>query len=98
MPMSQSVSSRQYVRVEAVRIESDPTVTIVEFAFVAAGTTPVDADYHAGTWATIAGRYYAQIVVGPGALVLAVGRYHVWVRVTSAPEKPALFVDILTIT
>ena len=71
----------------------NPTADVVEMAFPAVTVDPVGGDWKASTWETDATatptRYYARCLVGTGGtVVLAVGLYDVWVRVTDSPEIP----------
>lgn len=70
----------------------DPTGDTVEVAFKAPGVDPTGPDWHAASWETSGTNYYARLLVGPGAggLVLAVGTYHMWVRITDNPETPVV--------
>lgn len=69
----------------------NPTADVVEVAFMAPGVDPAGPDWHAASWETAATSYYARLLVGPvGGLVLAVGTYHMWIRITDAPEVPVL--------
>lgn len=76
----------------------------MEFAFMDDVTSaePGGGDWNAGEWETDSGPpivYYARILIGPGGgLVLADGKYDVWIRITSAPELPVRHVGRLTIT
>lgn len=67
----------------------------VEMAVIPYGADPVSADWHAAAWDGI----NAKILVGPGsALELAEAIYGVWVRITTAEEKPVLYSGIVRIT
>ena len=70
----------------------DPTADLVEIAFKPPGVDPTGPDWHAASWETAgATTFYARLLVGPvGGLVLAVGTYRMWVRVTDSPEVPVL--------
>ncbi len=69
----------------------NPTGDTVEVAFKLPGVDPTGPDWHAATWETVGTAYYARLLVGPvGGLVLPVGTYHMWIRVTDAPEVPVL--------
>ena len=68
----------------------------VQIAFVAPGVKPATADWHPASWLASG---VAGILVGPsGGLVLAVGTYAGWVKVTDSPEVPAIQADLLEIT
>lgn len=60
----------------------------VEIAFKAPGTSPGPGDWHTGAWDTSCGDCspLAEILVGGSGVVLTVGTYVPWVRVTVAPE------------
>jgi hypothetical protein len=67
----------------------DLTTFVVEMAFKLPGVQPAGADWHVAAWDTSCGdcRPIAQILVGaPAGVVLAVGTYVPWVRVTAPPE------------
>lgn len=69
----------------------NPTADLVEVAFKAPGVDPTGPDWHAATWETAGTSYYARLLVGPvGGLVLAVGTYRMWIRITDSPEVPVL--------
>ncbi len=91
--MSQRISalSKEYVKVQVSATESgaaiDPTPDVVAMAIVTG--TPVSGDFHTATWETAGTKYYARLLVGPGAaLTLTPGTYGVWVKVTDSPEVP----------
>ena len=67
---------------------ADLTSATVEIAFVTPGTKPGPGDWHTGAWDTSCGDCspLAEILVGGSGVVLAVGTYQPWVRVTIAPE------------
>lgn len=95
--MSVSVSDLSTVFVKSRIVASkngaayDPTLDLVEVAFKAPGVDPAGPDWHAASWETASAAYYARLLVGPaGGLVLAVGTYKMWIRVTDAPEVPVL--------
>lgn len=80
----------------ATDLPIDPSADVVEFAFVALGAKPASGDWKRATWLAVR---RAGLLVGPtGGLVLPVGSYAWWVRVTDNPEQPAEFVDELRIT
>jgi hypothetical protein len=69
----------------------NPTGDVVEVAFKLPGVDPAGPDWHAASWETAGTAYYARLLVGPaGGLVLAVGTYRMWIRITDAPEVPVL--------
>jgi hypothetical protein len=69
----------------------NPTGDVVEVAFKTPGVDPAGPDWHAASWETAGTAYYARLLVGPvGGLVLAVGTYRMWIRITDAPEVPVL--------
>jgi hypothetical protein len=70
----------------------DPTGDVVEVAFKTPGVDPAGPDWHAASWeAASSSVFYARLLVGPvGGLVLTVGTYKMWIRITDAPEVPVL--------
>lgn len=69
----------------------NPTADLVEVAFKTPGVDPAGPDWHAASWETAGTAYYARLLVGPvGGLVLAVGTYRMWIRITDSPEVPVL--------
>lgn len=69
----------------------NPTGDVVEVAFKLPGVDPAGPDWHAASWETAGTAYYARLLVGPvGGLVLAVGTYIMWIRITDSPEVPVL--------
>lgn len=107
--LTQSVLSTQYVQVQIRATKNgaafNPATDVVALAFVpftrASPQPPVSADWHTGSWESDPdGTYWAQILVGPanGGLVLAVGSYRIYVRVTDSPEVPVLPAGTLQIT
>lgn len=69
----------------------NPTGDTVEVAFKLPGVDPTGPDWHAASWESAGSAYYARLLVGPaGGLVLTVGSYRMWVRITDAPEVPVL--------
>lgn len=80
----------------------NPTGDPVAFAFMPnpADANPGSGDWHTGSWVTSgSGTYLAQVLVGPanGGVVLAVGLYNVWIRITDSPEVPIQQIDLLQI-
>lgn len=71
-------------------------------AFTAPDVDPSPGDWKGANWetdaTTIPPTYSARCLVGPGAVVLTVGSWDVWVKVTDAPESPARRVGNLQIT
>jgi hypothetical protein len=96
-----SALSKEWVKVPVQVTESgvgrDPTGDTVQMAFVAHGVNPGSSDWKAAAWETADGIYLARCLVGPAAVVLAVGTYAVWVKVTDNPEVPVLRVGSLTV-
>jgi hypothetical protein len=95
--MSVSISDLSTVFVKAQVIATkngatyNPTGDVVEVAFKLPGVDPAAPDWHAGSWETAGTTYFARLLVGPaGGLVLAVGTYKMWIRITDAPEIPVL--------
>lgn len=102
LPATISAQSKERVRVP-VRARNagaavDPTGTPPELAFMATTNRPGVGDWEAGTWDTDSGRYMAQCLIGAGALVLAAGRYAVWIRVTLGDEVVVRHAGALVVT
>jgi hypothetical protein len=93
-----SSASKQYVTVpvEEEITDGDPTGDVVSLSFPNVGSEPTA--FVSGSWLTVAGIYYAQALVGPGATVLAVGFYDIYVKVTDSPEIPVIRAGLLEIT
>lgn len=88
-------SSLQYVKfpitAEVAGADYDPTVDVVELAFVRVGTQPGSGDWVTGSWEVILTIPYARALIGPGGVkTLAGGFYDVYVRVTDNPERPVI--------
>lgn len=77
----------------------DPTVDPVAVAFLPNRVTPASDDWHTATWQTFGGAHYAVCLVGPanGGVVLAVGTWTVWVKVSDNPEVPVMQAGYLNI-
>lgn len=77
---------------------ANPTGDTVQIAVAPNYSNPTT--WVAATWSTVAGVYYATVLIGPGSAIgtLAAGLYQVWVKVTDNPEIPVLkSPDTLTI-
>lgn len=104
MALTISHLSKEYVRVPVRATEAgapvDPTADTVTMAFAAAGVQP--SSWNTASWETdptaTPARYFARCLVGPGAVVLAAGRYVVWLKITDNPEAPVLAAGDLTVT
>lgn len=88
-----SALSLERVKVEVAAtvngVAYNPTVDTVVMAFKRPKDTPDTADWKTASWETIAGKYYARALVGPGGVIeLTAGRWDVWVKVTDNPEVP----------
>jgi hypothetical protein len=72
----------------AVTATANPTGDTVQMAVALNYTNPVT--WVAATWVTVAGVYYATVLIGPGSTLgaLAPGIYSVWVKITDNPEIP----------
>ncbi len=93
-----SAVSKQYIRVP-VTAEADPTGDAISWAIIDQGQEPAPSDFVAGNWQTLAGTYYARVLVGPGSsLVLARGYYEMFVQITDNPEIPVLRAGVLEVT
>lgn len=105
MPVAFSSLSLEYVRVpvaaEDQGVAVDPTSNVVEFAFETFADDTEPSSFTAGDWETDPGPpaiYYARILIGPaGTIVLADGKYHIWIKITASPEIPVRRVGVLTI-
>lgn len=107
--LSQPKISTQYVQVQVIATTPsgdpyDPSGDLVQVAFVAESypaTEPGPSDWLTAAWVTGPGStHWATILVGPanGGVVLAVGSWIVWVRVTDNPAVPAEPGPLLSIT
>jgi hypothetical protein len=80
--------------------EYNPTGDPVSMAFTTGWANPTE--WTTGSWDTgeYGVTYLAQCLVGPGTggLVLAVGTYSIWIKVTDNPEVPVMQPGSLTIT
>ena len=103
----QSSLSLQYIRVPVSATLNgavyDPTLSTVQLAFPVQGVAPVSGDLKAASWETDVTTsppvHYARCLVGPGgAIVLTVGRYDVWVKITDSPEQVYTKVGVLVVT
>jgi hypothetical protein len=84
--------SREYVYVPVAGAAGTEPVDI---AFVGFGAEPGEPDWQTAEWSSGS----ARVLVGPDSdVVLADGLYEVWVRVTAAPELPAVKSGLLRIT
>lgn len=102
-----SVLTTEYIRVRVEAEDSgvpvDPTSNPPEFALLDFDTDPdpVGGDWSNGTWETVVSgsetQYYARIIVGTGGIVLVVGKYNVWLKVTHSPEIPVRKVGALDV-
>jgi hypothetical protein len=103
--LSQSSLSTNYIQVQIAPVspaDYDPTSDTVQFAFTLETypeTSPVT--WHTGSWVTFPGPvYWAQCLVGPAnsGVVLALGLWQVWVKVTDDPEVPVIQQVYLQVT
>lgn len=77
---------------------ANPTSDTVQMAVAPNYSNPTT--WVTASWVTVAGVYYATVLIGPGSAIgtLATGLYQVWVKVTDNPEIPVLrATDTLTI-
>jgi hypothetical protein len=86
-----SVLSKEYIKARVRARENgseiNPTSYTVDLSCPAVGVNPTA--WTSGTWEVEDGTYWARILIGPGsALVLTVGTYDVWVRITAPQEVP----------
>lgn len=104
MSTRQSIASLELLFTTPISIDgADPSEDPIEFAFIAPGATPVDADWYDGSWRTTGGVWLGQVLIGgelvedppEDAVILDPGKYVVWVRVTDNPEIPARPIDVI---
>jgi len=86
----------------------DPTSDIVQIAITPETYPPTDPTlgiWATGSWQAFPGivpgpTYWAVALIGPanGGIALAIGSYHVWVKVIDSPEVPVFLHSILEIT
>lgn len=92
--MNISSQGKIYFQCPVVNRTTDPTGDVVAIAFLEPGATPVTGtSWNSGSWASssTAPTYLAQVLVGLSpAVVLALGSYDAWVRITDSPEAPVL--------
>lgn len=92
-----SVLSVEYVRARVRAKEAgaivNPTSDAVSLAFMAAGVNPTGGDWHAATWETTPTSYYARCLIGPGNVIVGLGTWDVWVKITDSPEVPVIRLD-----
>jgi len=103
-PVILSILATDYVQVPAAAYVDgapvNPTSDLIEMAFTTVGARPGSGDWHTGSWDTApGGTYLAQCLVGPGTggVVLGLGIYSWWVRVTDNPTIPVAEVGQLQI-
>ncbi len=97
MKKRQSSLSKEFVEAY-VFSDTDPTGLAVSFAFPVTDGAPsstVSGQWDPTGW--VDGRAIAQCLVGPGANVLAVGNYDVYVKWTDSPEVPLILTGQLEI-
>ena len=71
----------------------NPTQDAIQFAFMPLGRPPAASDWVNGAWVTVNGppvQYVAECMVGPAnnAVLLGLGMYVVWIKITDAPSVP----------
>jgi hypothetical protein len=92
--------STQYVVSNLSQLFPNTTITTetpVAFAFVLGSALPLTEDWVDGTVTVSSSQFLGQVLVGPEGLVLAVGYYRLWIRLTDSPQiivKPAGFTSI----
>jgi hypothetical protein len=82
----------------AITATANPTGDTVQMAVALNYTNPTT--WVSATWVTVAGVYYATVLIGPGSAIgtLPKGIYSVWVKITDNPEIPVLqAADTITI-
>lgn len=95
-----------YVPVSATKLGAtyNPTGDTVQFAFMPTPTqVPQTSDWQTGAWDTVSTDviypYRAKCLVGPGGtIVLTVGIYVIYIKITDNPEIPVLYAGQLEIT
>lgn len=99
-----AAASTEYVAVNVTALNTqgslpvNPTGDNVYFAFMQQGT-PQNSDFHNAGWALGGPPYIAQILVGPAnGVVLAQGKYTIWLKIVDNPEVPVIDVGTLYIT
>ena len=101
--LSVSSLSTVYIQVPVAAtfagVAHDPTGDPIQMAFMTGTTKPSLSDWKTGSWDTAPGPVYlAQVLIGPGSsIVLGVGVYTVWLKITDSPEIPVDNVGYLTI-
>jgi hypothetical protein len=96
--------SKEFVKVPVAAtlngVGYDPSGDVVSLAFVVrGGPDPAGGDWVSGSWEPDgSGGWLARTLVGPGAKVLPVGTYEVWVKVADNPEVPVRSVGVLQVT
>lgn len=105
-----SAASLEHVLVPIAAVSSgaalDPTGLTVSMAFLDGAPdteSPVSGDWKTASWETNTvpdpDQYLARCIVGPaGAITLAAGTWHVWVKVTGSPETPVLYAGRIRVT
>jgi hypothetical protein len=100
--LTRSATSRDYIRVPTVAWElgdtSDPTFFQVEFALPVQGQQP--STWVTGDWEAnhVKKQYWARVLAGPlTSFALPVGRYDIYVRVSTVSEKPQEKVGVLVL-
>lgn len=101
--ITMSALSTQYIQVPVDTTSDgfpyDPTADPVSMAFTVSGN-PSDADWHTALWHDLPPTgYVVRCLVGPanGGVVLPVGLYGMWVRITDSPEVPVENAGLLNI-
>lgn len=89
-------TSLEYVTVQ-VEAEVELGAQDVEMAFIRdADVLPSELDWWSASWGDRPGT--VEILVGPGSSVdLTPGRWYVYVRIDSPPEKPVIFAGVFTV-
>jgi hypothetical protein len=96
--------STEYLRADITAITAgnnlpvDPTGDAIYFAFTAVGAEPLSGDWHTAGWESSGPPYVARILLGPGGLALAQGKYAIWFKIVDLPETPVIPLGTLYIT
>lgn len=100
IPEYPSISKERVLAEITPPVGINPTGDTVQMAFVAAGTLPGGGDWNNADWQTPDPgdrTFTARCMIGPGAVELAPGIYHVFVKVTDNPETPVIPAGIIRI-
>jgi hypothetical protein len=96
------VTSSQFIAADitaiAAGMATNPTSSVVNFAFIAGPTQPVSGQWVQAQWVQNTGpQFVAQLLIGPNGYVLAPGTYKIWAQVIALPQAPVIPVGFVTI-